>query len=146
LLLLLGATGAAHAGYAPQAEIDAAMRAAAVEAKAYGDEHSLIAGLQWAQARSVTDPLAAEAHLLQLLIRLREVRNPQTQTRAAVAALRDHAPQTVTDPVDPEQRGLMRPAFPIAGAARSLLRLWSQAPQKLSPAATPAPGVLMLTD
>src|SRR5690606_9524764 len=57
LLLLLGATGAVHAGYAPQAEIDAAMRAAAVEAKAYGDEHSLIAGLQWAQARSVTDPL-----------------------------------------------------------------------------------------
>src|SRR5690606_16589411 len=65
------------------------------------------------------------------------------QTRAAVAALLDHAPQTFTDPVDPEQRRLIRPAYPIAGAARALLRRWDQPPAKTE---SPPPGTLMLTE
>ena len=116
-LLVLAAT-TARADHATPEQIEAAMRAAATEAKAYADESTMVTGLQRAQASGADDPLAAEARLLQLLIRLREVRAPQAQTRAVVAALLDHAPRTMTDPVDPEQRGLQRPAFAVAGAAR----------------------------
>ncbi|MES0873966.1 M14 family zinc carboxypeptidase [Sinimarinibacterium thermocellulolyticum] len=144
--LLLIAASAAQAHDATPAEIDTAMRAAAVEAKAYADELSIVAGLQRAQAASARDALAAEARMLQLLIRLREVRTPHPQTRAAVTGLRDYVSRTLTDPVDPEQRGMRRPAYPIAGAARALLRRWDRPAHKSAPAPSPAPGVLVLTE
>lgn len=144
-LLVLAAT-TARADHATPEQIEAAMRAAATEAKAYADESTMVTGLQRAQASGADDPLTAEARLLQLLIRLREIRAPHAQTRAVVAALLDHAPRTMTDPVDPEQRGLQRPAFAVTGAARALLRQWDQVPGKDTPAPTPGPGVLILTE
>jgi hypothetical protein len=144
LLTLVATT--AQARYASSTDIERAMRSAAVEAKAHTDELTLVTGLEQTRAASAADPLATEARLLQLLIRLREVRSPQPQTRAAVAALRDYSTQVVTDPVDPEQRRLMRPAFAVAGAARMLLRQWSAPLEKTSPPPTPAPGYLEITD
>ncbi|MEQ1439749.1 hypothetical protein AAG565_10315 [Fontimonas sp. SYSU GA230001] len=116
----------AQAGYVPRAQVEAAAATAAIEAKAYADEAALVGALLHAQSRSVVEPLPSEARLLRLLERLREVTAPADATRAAVAGLLDHAPQTWTDPVDPEQRTRQMPAFAVAGAARATLQRWNQ--------------------
>ncbi|MFP5304335.1 MAG: hypothetical protein ACLGI7_00745 [Gammaproteobacteria bacterium] len=128
LLALVSST--AVAGYVPRAEVEAAARAAAVEAKAYADRSALVAGLLQAQTRSVVEPLINEARMVALLARLREAPAPSPQARTAVEALRDYAVQTYTDPVDPEQRRLQVPAFAVAGAARAALHRWDSAAAK----------------
>ncbi|MEW6168528.1 MAG: hypothetical protein AB1651_12665, partial [Pseudomonadota bacterium] len=129
-VLLALASGAAAAGYVARAEVEAAARAAAIEAKAYADQSALVAGLLQAQTRSVVEPLINEARMVALLARLREAPAPSAQARSAVEALRDYAVQTYTDPVDPEQRRLQVPAFAVAGAARAALHRWDSAAAK----------------
>lgn len=125
-LALLAAVSTAAADYAPRVDVERAARSAADEAALYTDEVALTVALQQAQTRSVIEPLASEARLVQLLLRLRDVTLPMPATRRAVVALLDHEPQTLTDPVDPEQRGLQRPAFAVAGTARAVLQRWDQ--------------------
>ncbi len=123
--VLLASFGqAAVAGYAPRAEVESAARAAAVHAKQMGDESALVGTLQQAQWRSVIDPLPNEAQMMSALEQLRGVTAPAPQTLEAVRALLDYSAQTLTDPVDVEQRGRQVPAFAIAGAARSALSHW----------------------
>lgn len=126
LVLLAVASTAAAADYASRSDVEQAARAAADAAALYADEAALTAALLQAQTRSVIEPLSSEARLVQLLQRLREVAAPLPATRQAVAGLLDHAPQTLTDPIDPEQRGLQRPAFAVAGTARAVLQRWEQ--------------------
>lgn len=120
---LLAASHSAQAAYVPRAEVEAAARDAAVQAKQFGDESSLVGALLQARWRSASDALRGEAQMLGALVRLREVTAPTAATRSAVAELLDYSPQTLTDPIDVEQRRQV-PAFAIAGAARAALTHW----------------------
>ncbi len=123
-VLLAACCHAAVAGYVPRAQVEAAARAAAVHAKQLDDESALVGALQQAQWRSAIDPLPNEAQMMSALEQLRSVTTPSPQTRAAVSALLGYSVQTLTDPVDVEQRMRQVPAFAIAGAARSALSHW----------------------
>ncbi len=123
-LLLAAASGAANAAYVPRVEVEAAARSAAIQAKQIADEYALIGALQQAQWQSLIDPLRSEAQMMGTLQLLRSVTAPTETTRAAVGALLDYSSQTLTDPVDVEQRSRQVPAFAIAAAARSALTHW----------------------
>ncbi|MDP9140151.1 MAG: hypothetical protein M3O62_05075 [Pseudomonadota bacterium] len=123
-LLLAACSHAAVASYVPRAQVEAAARTAAVHAKQLGDESALVGALQQAQWRSVIDPLPNEAQMMSALEQLRSVTAPSPQTLEAVSALLDYSAQTLTDPIDVEQRRRQVPAFAIAGAARSALSHW----------------------
>ncbi|HEY1078099.1 MAG TPA: hypothetical protein VGE51_15505 [Fontimonas sp.] len=122
-LLLTLASGAAGATYVPRADVEAAARGAALQAKQLDSEQALIGELQQARWNSVTDPLRSEARMMSALQRLRDVVAPTAASRAAVSALLDYASQTLTDPVDVEQRRQV-PAFAISAAARAALTHW----------------------
>lgn len=125
VLLMLAATmSAADAGYVPRGQVEVAARNAALQAKQLGDEAALLDALQQARWRSAADPLNGEARMLAALGRLREVTAPGVATRQAVVELLGHSPQTLTDPIDVEQRRRQVPAFPISGAARAALTHW----------------------
>lgn len=124
LLMLAANIPAVHAGYVPRAQVEAVARNAALQAKQLGDESELVGALRQARWRSAGEPLEGEARMLAALVRLRDVTAPNAMTRQAVTELLDYSPQTLTDPVDVEQRLRQVPAFQIAGAARAALTHW----------------------
>lgn len=117
----------ARAEYASRNDVEAAARSAAIEAKRHADADTLTAALQQAHVRSTIEPLAAEARMQQLLLRLREAAVSTHSARETVQALLTYSPRVFTDAIDPEQRKLQVPAFAIDGTARATLHRWERA-------------------